>query len=81
MSELKQPKKRGLDGIYIRVKNVDTGDFESRCLSDLTKEQRTEYFGALKKQQLEVVAEHLASELRRVGDFVDIVAGDPEEEE
>jgi hypothetical protein len=69
---MKQPTKRKLDGIPIRILNEDTGLYEVRVLSDCTKAQRLEWFETLDKIALSSVSEHLSQCLRLIGDHYDL---------
>jgi hypothetical protein len=69
---MKQPIERKLDGIPIRILNVDTGIYETRILTDCTKEQRLEWFTQLDVVALSSVAEHLSQCLRLIGDHYEL---------
>jgi len=64
--------KRNLDGIYIRVQEVD-GSWGSKCLSDCTTEQRKEWMDSHGiDQYAQEVIQHLAGTLRYIGDLADV---------
>ena len=70
-----QLMKRRLDGIYIRVTNGETGERESRCLTDCTAEQREEWLQSLNKEELIQVVQYLAERLRDIGDEYNLSFG------
>ena len=66
----KYPLERHLDGVYHRVERG--GKFVSRCFSDLTGDEQTEYLHRLDNEALKRLCRLLAANLRTVGDRFDI---------
>lgn len=65
-------EKRGLSGIYFRVKNEETGGFENRVFEDLTEDQQNQMMEGRSEEWLKSLSVSLAKTLRRIGDQFDI---------
>lgn len=63
--------KRGLSGIYFRVKS-DTKGYENTVFEDLTEKQQDEIMKDKDDQWLKSLAKQLAKTLRHLGDELDI---------
>ncbi len=64
------PIKRELDSVYYRVKRGE--NWESLCASDLTEEERREWFETMTKPELIRMSLLLAGTLRAIGDELNI---------
>lgn len=65
--------KRNLSGIYFRVKNEETGKFESVCFEDMTEEQQERIMYGRSEVWLEKLAKGLANTLNEIGEQFDII--------
>lgn len=70
--------KRNLDGVYFRVER--DGKWESICFSDLTKDEREKVMENRSEEWLKNMCQIMSESLRKVGDELDIVAADDDEE-
>ena len=64
--------KRGLSGIYFRVKS-DTGGYESTVFEDLTEKQQDLIMKDEDIEWLKGLAKKLAKTIRHLGDELDII--------
>ena len=67
---MEYPIKRELDSMYYRVKRGEK--WESLCVSDLTEEERREWFETMTKPELIRMSLLLAGTLRAIGDELNI---------
>lgn len=71
------PRKRGLDGVYFRVKRDD--EWKNLCFSDLTKRERDIVTNGRPAEWLRELAYIMADVIRELGDHFDIVNCAPDE--
>lgn len=74
--EQEYPEKRDLDGCYFRVER--DGKWENICFSDLTEAERGKVMAGKGIPWLISLVEHLAGQLRKIGDALDIYASEEE---
>ena len=65
--------KRGLSGVYYRVK-VDDGKFENRVFEDLSASQQDEILNKYKVGELRGLAKILANTLNTIGEQFDLTS-------
>ncbi len=66
--------KRNLDGVYFRIKNEETGEFNNFCFSDLTENQMNEVMENRDIGWLKRLCVILGQTIRQIGDQLDLVA-------
>ena len=68
--------KRGLSGIYFRVKNKETGKFETTAFEDLSEEQQDEVMKNKDIEFIKSLAKQLTNTLNGIGDQLDLTIGE-----
>jgi hypothetical protein len=64
--------KRKISGYFFRVKNIETGNIDTRTFEDLTEEQQDEILNGRSVEWLKSMVKGLAGVINIIGDQFDI---------
>jgi len=65
--------KRNLSGIFYKMKNEETGEFEPIAFEDLTSQQQNEVMNGCSVEWLKSLAKQLAVTINQLGDRFNII--------
>jgi hypothetical protein len=72
--------RRNLSGVYIFHKFDDEERREPTCFEDCPEEKQSEWLNTLDPDALKSLAKHLAKTLRNIGDQLDIIVKQVDDE-